>query len=86
MSARNQRSSVMEGESSNSISDSKRVKPSEFDMYLDCVNPLFDMSRVLLRRVFFLNPEKTKYNCVGFYPSRNFQPLVEIGPTCENIS
>ena len=76
MSARKRRSPVMEGESSSS---SKRVRSPELDMYLDCVNPMFDPSRVLLRRVFFLDPEKTKYVSVGFYPSRNYQPLVEIG-------
>ena len=48
---------MMEGENS---SDSKRVKPPELDMYLnaDNVNPMFDPSRVLLRRVFFLDPKK----------------------------
>ena len=44
----------------------------------DCVNPLFDPSRVLLRRVFFLDPENTKCISVGFYPSQNYQPLFEI--------
>jgi hypothetical protein len=43
------------------------------------VDLLFDPKRVLLRRVYFLNPEKTKYISVGFYPARNYQPLVEIG-------
>ena len=81
MSARKRRSPMMEGESSSSTSDSKRVKPPEPDLYLntDCVNTLFDPSRVLLRRVFFLDPEKSKYISMGFYPSRNYQPLVEIG-------
>ena len=78
MSARKRRSPVMEGESS-STSNSKRVRSPELDMYQDCVNHMFDPSRVLLRRVFFLDPEKTKYISVGFYPSRNYQPLVEIG-------
>ena len=76
MSARKRRSPMMEGESSGSTSDSKRVKPPELDMYLntDCINPMFDPSRVLLRRVFFLDPEKTKYISVRFYPSRNISP------------
>ena len=39
---------------------------------------LIDPNKVLLRRVFFLDPEKTKYISVGFYPARNYQPLVEI--------
>ena len=56
-------------EESSSTNDSKCVKPPELDMYLntDCVNPPFDPSRVLLRRVFFLDLEKTKYISVGFY-------------------
>jgi len=29
--------------------------------------------------VFFLDPEETKYISVGYYLSRNYQPLVEIG-------
>ena len=69
---------MIEGESSTSYS--KRVKSPELDIYLntDCVNPLFDTSRVLLRRVLFLDPEKTKYISVVFYRCRNYQPLVEI--------
>jgi hypothetical protein len=39
--------------------------------------PAFDPSRVLLRRVFFLNDEKSRYVSVGFYPAQNYQPLVE---------
>jgi len=39
-------------------SDSKRVKAPELHIYLntDCVDPLFDPSRVQLRRV-FLDPK-----------------------------
>ena len=40
---------------------------------------LFDPNKFLLRRVFILDPEKTKCISVGFYPARNYQPLVEIG-------
>jgi hypothetical protein len=43
------------------------------------VDLLFEPKRVLLRRICFLNPEKTKYISVGFYPGRNYQPMVEIG-------
>jgi len=59
---------MMEGESSSNTSDSKRVKPPEHDMYLntDCVNPLFDPSRVLLWRVFFLDPEKLNTSLCDF--------------------
>jgi hypothetical protein len=38
------------------------------------VDLLFDPKRVLLRRVFFLNPEKTKYISVGFYPGETINP------------
>ena len=37
---------------------------------------LFDPNKVLLRRVFFLDPEKSKYISVGFYTARNYQPMV----------
>ena len=39
----------------------------------------FDPQRVLLRRVFFLNNDKTRYLSVGFYPARNYLPHVEMG-------
>jgi hypothetical protein len=42
-------------------------------------SPAFDPNRVLLRRVFFIGEDRTKYVSVGFYPSRNYQPLVEFG-------
>ena len=47
--------------------------------YVAANSLLFDPNRVLLRRVSFLDPDKTKYTSVGFYPSRNYQPLVELG-------
>jgi len=42
-------------------------------------NPAFDPKRVLLRRMFFINEDKTKYMSVGYYPARDYQPLVEFG-------
>ena len=51
--------------------------------YTDCIN-VFDPNRVLHRRFFFIDPEKTKYISVGFYPSRNYEPLVEIGSSKSN--
>jgi len=42
-------------------------------------NPAFDPQGVLLRRLFFLNTNKTKYVSVGFYLARDFLPLVEFG-------
>jgi hypothetical protein len=35
--------------------------------------------QVLLRRVFFLNTEKSKYVSVGFYPPRFYYALIEFG-------
>ena len=78
MSAKKRHSPTVEGDSS---SESKRVKAPEHDMYYntDCIIRLFDPNRALLRPVFFIDPEKTKYISVGHYASRNCQPLVEIG-------
>ena len=53
-------------------------KPVDACTYLEG-QLLFDPNKFLLRRVFFLDPEKTKYISVAFYPARNYQPLVEIG-------
>ena len=53
-------------------------KPLDACTYLES-QLLSDTNKVLLRRVFFLDPEKTKHISVVFYPARNYQPLVEIG-------
>ena len=45
----------------------------------DIISPAFDPNRVLLSRVFFIGPKKTKYVSIGFYPTRNYQQLVELG-------
>jgi len=42
-------------------------------------NPAFDPKRVLLRRMFFVNEDKTNDVSVGYYPARDYQPLVEYG-------
>ena len=58
-----------------------KIKAPEFDtcnFLIENVSPEFDPKRVLLRRVFFIE-DKTRYVSVGFYPSRNYQPLVEFG-------
>ena len=33
----------------------------------------------MLRRLFFINEDRTKYVSVGFYPARDYLPLVEFG-------
>jgi len=35
-------------------------------------NAAFDPKRVLPRRVFFINEDKTNYMSVGFYPARDY--------------
>lgn len=40
-------------------------------------SPAFDHQKVLIRRLFFINSDRTNYMCVDFYPARNYQPLVE---------
>ena len=47
--------------------------------YTETTSLLFVPNRVLLRRVFFLDPDKTPYISVGYYPAKYYQPLVEIG-------
>jgi hypothetical protein len=42
-------------------------------------NPAFDPKKLLLRRLFFINVDRTKYVFVGFYPARDYLPLVEFG-------
>lgn len=59
-----------------------KIKAPDFDtcnFFIEAVGPEFDPKRVLLRRVFFISEDKTRYVSVGFYPSRNYQPLVELG-------
>jgi hypothetical protein len=62
---------------------SKRlVKAPEFNTcnyYNESVGLTFDRQRVQIRRVFFLNIDKSKYVSVGFYPALDYQPLVEFG-------
>ena len=52
--------------------------------YAEATSLLFDPNKVLLRRVFLLDPDKTRYISVGFYPWKNYQPLVEIGTPKQN--
>ena len=52
--------------------------PSDICTYWPA-NPPFDPKRVLPRRMFFINEDKTKYVSVGFYPARDYQSLVEFG-------
>ena len=53
--------------------------------YTEATSLLFDPNKVLLRRVFFLDPDRTRYISIAFYPSRNYQPLVEIGTPKQHL-
>jgi hypothetical protein len=41
------------------------------------ISPAFYPSRFLLRRVFIICEDKSRYVSVGFYPNQNYQPLEE---------
>jgi len=41
---------------------------------------------VLLRRLFFIDVDRTRYVSVGFYPSRDYLPFVEFGAVKKNGS
>jgi hypothetical protein len=43
------------------------------------ISPEFDPNRVLLRRVFFISEDKSRYVSVGLYPTQNYQPFIEFG-------
>jgi hypothetical protein len=62
---------------------SKRlIKAPEFDTcnyYSESIGLKIDPQRVLLRRVFFLNRDRSKYVSVGFYTALDYQPLLEFG-------
>ena len=42
-------------------------------------SPAFDPQTVLLRHLFFINSDRTKYVSVSFYPAHDYQPLEEFG-------
>jgi hypothetical protein len=71
--------SYLEGEEE---PNSKHVRVPEIDTcysLVEAVSPAFDPNRVLLRRVFFIREDKAKYMSVGYYPTKVYQPFVEIG-------
>jgi hypothetical protein len=55
------------------------ITPSQPPCNSDFINPLFDPQKVLLRRIFFLNCDHTKYLSVGIYPGRGYEVLIEFG-------
>jgi len=60
--------------------DPKLVRAPELDTCLEAVTTaLSNPNRALLLRVFFVTEDKSKYVSVGYYPSRDYQPLAEFG-------
>ena len=54
----------------------------ELDMCLDMVSTvLANPNRAMLRRVFFIAEDKSKFVSVGYFPARGYQPLAEFGGT-----
>jgi len=81
MSTRRRRPDATET-SSPEASKPKRVRPPEFDtcnFYSKAVNLIFDPKRFLLRSLFFMDKDRTKYVSVGFFPARDYQPFLEFG-------
>ena len=75
----------------NSIREEERLPSCDMCTYWPA-NPAFEPKRVLLRCMFFINEDKTRYVSVGFYPARDYQPLVEFcaiqrgGPKSLNLT
>ena len=62
------------------LPDPKNVPAPELDTCLDVVSTaLANPNRAMLRRVFFIAEDKSKFVSVGFYHARGYQPLAEFG-------
>jgi hypothetical protein len=71
--------SCLEGEEE---PNSRNVRAPEIDTcysFLETASTAFDPNKVLLRRVFFIREDKTKHVSVGYYPTKDNQPFVELG-------
>jgi len=54
--------------------------PHELDTCLDVVSTvLANPNRAMLRRVYLIAEDKSKFVSVGYYPARVYQPLAEFG-------
>jgi hypothetical protein len=50
------------------------------------ISPMFEPSMIVLRRIFFIETDKTRYVSVGFYPAKNYDVLMEfVGPKLQPI-
>jgi len=73
---------IYDEDSNVGLPDHKNVPapPPEHDTCLDVVSTaLANPNRAMLRRVFFIALDKSKFVSVGFYPARGYQPLAEFG-------
>jgi hypothetical protein len=62
--------------------DPRRVRAPEINTCLDTIATTFsNPNRALLRRVFFVAVDKSKYVSVAYYPARDYQPLADFGGT-----
>jgi hypothetical protein len=71
--------SYLEGEEE---PNSKHVRAPAIDTcysFVEAVGPAFDSNRVLLRRLFFIREDKAKYVSVRYYPTKDYQPFMELG-------
>ena len=88
MSTRRRRPDATETSSPEALAP-KCVWPPEFDTfnyYSETVNLIFDPKRVLLRRLFFIDEDRTKYVSVGFYLAQDYHSFVEFGSIKKNGS
>jgi hypothetical protein len=54
-------------------------KRTAFDVWVQPISPLLDPQRLLLRRIFFIDYDRTRLVSVGYYPARSYEVLVEFG-------
>jgi hypothetical protein len=62
-----------------SIETASQLKRAAFDVWVQPISPLFDPRRVLLRRIFFIDSDRTRYVSVGYCSARSYDVLVEFG-------
>ena len=58
--------------------------PTICTLPIEGINPTLDPNQALLRRVFFLNDDRSKYISVAFNPAQGYTALVEFG-TAKNV-
>jgi len=63
----------------------EELEPTTFSTHWQN-NPASDPKTVLLRRLFFINEDQTKFASVSFYPARDYLPLVELGLSGEAMN